>query len=313
MRPGRATPDIGRIAGFSARALPVLGVPRADRGVARMRRPRRGSRRRACAGAPRRDGRRCAARGRAAARSPRCGGPRRGASSTSVSRGVSPAAFSRVARRGPRVTPLAPRARSRRVASCAAGRAPSSCRVVSARRQRVLVVRLDQRQRRLVRGGGRAPTRLRPPPTCPRRARAHRGSVVSSSRVYRETGEQRARTEFVRHRPQLRGRERRQAHALSLLRHRRCAARARRPRPARPRVRGAHRGRPPERRLRRLRRGLRPRPGRHAGPVRARARRGPRGAATGTPAGHGAGAPRSRRPRPTVRGRARSAPRSRGR
>ena len=63
----------------------------------------------ACAGSRSRGGRPSARRGPAARRSPSRAGPRRRSSSTSSSRGVRPAGFSRVARRGPRGRPRAPR------------------------------------------------------------------------------------------------------------------------------------------------------------------------------------------------------------
>ena len=156
--------------------------------------------------------------------------------STSVSRGVRPAAFSRVARRGPRVTPLAPRARSRRDASCAAGRAPSFCSVVSASRNESSSLLSSTRQRRLVRGVGRSHSAAAS--SHRRRARAHRRRCVSNrNRLGRPAS--RRQTESRGRRAGCRARGRRRVRARLPASTTPGAVRARRPRPAPRRGRGA--------------------------------------------------------------------------
>ena len=114
--------------------------------------PRRGSARRACAGSPRRGGRPCAGRRRAAPRSRRCAGPSASSSSTSSSpRRRAAAAFAVVDASRPAGdaadAALAQPPRDHR----AAGRAPSRCSSARDCAQCLLVVRLGERQRRLVR------------------------------------------------------------------------------------------------------------------------------------------------------------------
>ena len=139
------------------RALPVLEQAELD---AAAPPPRRASARRACAGSPRRGGRPSAARARARRRlrvalavRRRAGAPRaRARSARPGSR-----ASSGAARAGPRRrAPAAPAA-----ASFAAGPAPRRSNSRERLEQRLLVVRLGERPRRLVRAAVRAPGRRR--------------------------------------------------------------------------------------------------------------------------------------------------------
>ena len=79
--------------------------------------------------------------------------------STSSSRAVRPAGFCRVAGRGPRGSPRAPRSRSRRATIAAAGAAPKRLQLVERAPQRLLVVGVRERQRRLV-GAAELPPQL---------------------------------------------------------------------------------------------------------------------------------------------------------
>ena len=114
---------------------PVKGDYRSGRARAarRRRRPRRACARRACAGSRRRGGRRFSRTGRAARRSRRCASPARQAEHLELARGQ-PGRVLRVAGRGPRGSPCAPR--WRRPAGHDRRRRPAPSRCSSSRARR---------------------------------------------------------------------------------------------------------------------------------------------------------------------------------
>ena len=196
--------------------------------------PRPASARRACAGWPRRDGRRCAARGTAAPRSRRCEGRRRRARAPRARAASAPP---RSARRRPRAAGDAadaglaqpPRDDGRELPAprrSSSGRAASSGRPTSSARR--------ERERGLVRAAELGP-RAPPPPPSPASSSAT-GSPAAPARVALEPARCRQNASSARRHGVARvGDERRRGVAAGRARPAMRRARARRPRPAPPR------------------------------------------------------------------------------